>query len=136
VTIYPNLGALYLAGLVKADLIASELRLYKAIAAPLSVSTILADLTEADFDGYAAATIAAWNAAYLDPQGGASIQCGTQQFDFVPGLGTVNTILGFYVVTAGGDLLFVGEFEAPIPMNALGDSIPVNVTLNYGAPPI
>lgn len=133
-TLYPNSAALYLAGLVRTALAASKMALYKAIAAPLSPSTVLADLTEADYDGYAQKTLTNWLAAYLDPAGGASIQSGTQQFDFVHSAGDTNVVLGFYVLNAAGDLVVVGSFAAPISMTQNGDSIPVNCTLNYGAP--
>lgn len=132
-TLYPNTAALFLADTMRTALVGAELALFKGIAAPLAPSIVLGDLTEADFDNYARITIAAWLPSYLDPAGGASFQSGTQQFDFVPGLGTTNNVLGFYVLNAGGDLILVGEFDAPIAMNALGDSIPLNVTLNYGA---
>jgi hypothetical protein len=134
VTLYPNSAALYLAGLVKAALAASHLCLYKAISAPLSPSTVIANLTEADYDGYARKALAAWNNPYLDPAGGASIQSGTQQFDFVAVPLTTNVVIGWYLLNAAGDLVAVGNFDNPIAMTQNGDSIPVNVTLNYGAP--
>lgn len=135
-TLYPNSAALYLAGLVRTALAASKMALYKAIAQPISPSTVLADLTEADYDGYAQKTLTTWNAPYLDPAGGASIQPGTQQFDFAAGAGDTNVILGFYVLNAAGALVFIGNFDAPIAMAHNGDSIPVNATLNFGAPPV
>jgi hypothetical protein len=110
------------------------MHLYKAIATPLSVSTVIGDFTEADYDGYVAKTITAWNNAYLDPAGGASIQSGTQQFDFTSVPLTTNLVLGFYVTNAAGALIFAGNFDAPIAMIQNGDSIPVNATLNFGAP--
>jgi hypothetical protein len=133
VTLYPNSSALYLAGLVKTALVSSTMHLYQAIAHPLSPSTVLADLTEATYDGYVAKTITAWLNAYLDPAGGASIQSGTQQFDFVAVPLTTNVVLGFYVCNAAGALVFLGSFDSPISMTQNGDSIPVNATLNFGA---
>lgn len=135
-TIYPNVSAIYLAGLVKTALAASKLKLFKAIAAPLSVSTVLADFTEADYDGYAEITIAAFHNPYIDPAGGASIQSGTQQFDFVSVPLTTNIVLGWYLKNAAGALVVAGTFDAPIAMAQPGDAIPLNVALNYGAPPV
>jgi hypothetical protein len=135
VTIYPNSSALYIAGLVKTALAGSKLKLYTAIANPLGPGTVIADFTEADFDGYALITITNFLAAYLDPAGGASIQSGTQQFNYGPA-GTPpvgNTVLGFWLTNAAGALVVAGNFDTPITMNAVGDSIPVNITLNYGA---
>jgi hypothetical protein len=136
VTLYPNGGALYLASLMRTALALSTLHLYKAISSPLNPGTTLANLTEADYDGYALKTITAWLTPYLDPLGGATIQSGTQQFDFVSVPLTTNTILGFYLLNAAGALVFVGNFDAPIAMAANGDAIPVNVSLNFGAPAV
>lgn len=133
-TLYPNSAALILAGLVRTSLAASKMGLYKAITSPLSPSTTFADLTEADYDGYAQKTITNFLPPYLDPAGGASIQSGTQQFDFDTDTSLSNVVLGFFLLTSGGDLMVVGSFDAPISMSAPGDSIPVNCTLNYGAP--
>lgn len=135
-TLYPNTAALYLAGLVKTALAGSKMCLYKAITAPPSPSTVLANITEADYDGYAQKTIAAWLNPYIDPAGGASIQSGTQQFDFVSVPLVTNNVLGFFILNAAGLLIALGSFAAPIAMTQTGDSIPVNVTLNYGATPV
>jgi len=133
-TLYPNAAQLWLAGLVKTALINSVLKLYQAISQPLSQSTVIADFTEADFDGYAAKTITAWLAAYIDPDGGGSIQSGTQQWNCVPAgpPPVANSILGWYLVSATGTLVAAGDFPAPIAMSNLGDAIPLNITLNYG----
>jgi len=132
-TIYPNTGALLLAATMRTFLAASKMKLYQTIASPLSPSTVLADLTEADYDGYTEKTLTTWNLPYLDPAGGASIQPGTQQFDFVAAAGTTNVVLGFYILDAAGALVCVGSFDSPIPMGNTGDSIPINCSLNFGA---
>ncbi len=134
-TIYPNISALYIAGLVKTALAASMLKLYTAIASPLGPGTVVGDFTEATFSGYTAITIANFLAPYIDPAGGSSIQSGTQQFNYVePMSGPVGEVcLGFWLENAAGDLVVAGNFDAPISMNANGDAIPVNITLNYGA---
>lgn len=133
-TLYPNAAALLIAANIRTFLAASKLKLYKAIASPLSVSTVLADLTEADFDGYIEITLTTWNLPYIDPAGGGTIQCGTKQFQFVASAGDTNNVLGFYVVDATGDLITVGNFPTPIPMTMNGDAIPLNVSLNFCAP--
>jgi len=131
--VYPNSASLVLAGYIRTALAASKLRLFKGISQPLSVSTILANFVEADYDGYVEKTIATWLPPYLDPVGGASFQSGTQQFDYIPGVGpeVPNTILGFYIINATGALIAAGTFTAPVAMAATGDSIPLNVTLNW-----
>jgi hypothetical protein len=135
VTLYPNVAALYLAGLVRTALAASHLKLYTALANPLSPGTVVADFTEATYDGYAPIAIANFLHPYIDPAGGATIQSGTQQFDYGPAAAppVTNTVLGFYLLNAAGALVVAGSFDNPIAMANLGDSIPVNVSLNYGA---
>lgn len=131
-TLYTNAAALVLATTIRTLLAASHLKLFKAISPPLSVSTVVGDITEADFTGYAAAAIANFLIAYLDPAGGASIQSGTIQFNCT-GTAVPNTVLGFYLEDAAGDLILIGTFDSPIAMTQVGDSIPVNVTLNFAA---
>lgn len=132
--LYTNGGALILAGIARDALADAEVHLYQEVTPPLSVSTVIGDFTEADYSGYAAATIAAWLAPYLDPAGGASIQSGTQQFDFGTLPGNINSINGFYLVNSDGDLILASAFPAPIAMTQPGDAIPVDVVLNFGAP--
>lgn len=133
-TIYPNGGALILADIVREALDDAEVHLYTEIASPLSQSTVIGDLTEADFSGYAMITLSAWLASYIDPTGGASFQSGTQQWNAANPTTVQNVVLGWYLLTSGGDLLLVGEFESPIPMSAPGDAIPLDLVLNYGKP--
>lgn len=132
--LYPNEGALFLANTARTALAVAILHLYKDIGAPISPSTVLADFTEADYSGYAVQTITTWLTSYLDPAGGASIQSGTHQFNYVPpGGGPVaNIVKGFYLEDATGKLIVAGNFDNPITMTALGDAIPVNITLNFG----
>lgn len=132
--LYPNVGAMAIANVQRTALAGSKLKLYKAISQPLAPGTVLANLTEADFSGYAEKTITNFLAAYIDPAGGASIQSGTQQFQFVAPVGdpVVNTVLGFFLTTAAGVLVLVGSFDGSVPMTADGDAIPLNVVLNFG----
>jgi len=133
--VYPNEGALKIAATVRTFMALSVVHLFKS---PLSItpSTTKADLTaaEADYDGYTTKTITAWLPAYLDPNGGASIQSGTEQFDYGP-VGTppvTNNVYGFWIESAAGDLIVAGLFDNPVSMAAIGDSIPLAVVLNYG----
>lgn len=132
--LYPNGGALWLAAKARTALATSVLKLYTALANPLTPSTVVADFTEADFSGYAAATITNFLLPYIDPAGGATIQSGTIQFGYVaPMSGPIgNTVLGFYLVDSTGALIVAGSFDAGVTMNANGDAIPINVALNYG----
>ncbi len=132
--LYPNVGAMLLAGIVQEAVAGAFIKLYSAIAQPLSPSTVKTDFTEADFSGYEAAEITAWFAPYIDPAGGATIQSGTFQFAYVAPMAdpVSNTILGWWLEDADGNLIECGNFPAPITMTRNGDAIPVDLLLNYG----
>lgn len=97
-----------------AELDGGSLRLFKNDFVP-NKATLLADLTPADFDGYAAKTIVTWGAAFLDPAGLATtlapLQTWTQSGDTTP-----NTIYGAYYVSVGGDLIWAERFATSIGM--------------------
>ena len=130
--IYPNTGAMVLAGLVRTDLVAAVLKLFKNDVIP-APSTVLADLEECDFSGYAEVDPVEWQAVFLDPQlGGASFQTFNQwNFDGADVTPTTNTVYGYWIESVAGTLLAVGTFENPIPMMAGGDSIPALIKLNF-----
>jgi hypothetical protein len=133
--IYPNVGALKIAATIRTFVALSVIHLIKA---PISLlpGTTLAALTaiEADFDGYTAIVVTAFLAPYIDPAGGASIQSGTEQFQYGPAASppVINNVYGFYLLDAAGDLLVAGTFDAPVAMQSIGDALPMNVILNYG----
>ena len=133
-TVYPNTAALFLATTIRTALAASHMALYTALARPIGPAVTLGDITEASYDGYVRKAIANFLPSYLDPSGGASIQSGTQQFDYGPvGAPPVtNNVLGFYLLDAAGAVVVIGSFDSAVPMSIVGDSIPVNLTLNYG----
>jgi hypothetical protein len=132
---YPNGGALAIAAAVQALMAESIIHLY---AAPITLSpnTTLAQLqaVEATYDGYAPKTVTAFNPPYLDPAGGATTASGYEQFNYETEAspGVTNNIYGLWVQDAAGVLIIVFAFDAPAPMAQEGDSVPVNVLLNYG----
>lgn len=128
--LYPNVGALHNLELMRTDLALCKVNLFQNDVA-ISPSTVKADLTVATFSGYTAATVTALLPAYLDPAGGASAQIATQQFNHTGG-GVANVIYGAWVETAAGDLILVIKFDQGIPMNAVGDSIPLDIKFNFG----
>lgn len=131
---YPNVGTLWVANNMQADLANSVLHLYQDSLSP-GVLTTLAELSaaEADYDGYAAKTITAWLNELLNPAGGASIQAPTQQFEYVDGVGHVgNNIGGWYLVSSGGALVAIGTFPSPIALVANGQGIPLDILLRFG----
>lgn len=134
-TIYPNGGALTVADGLASTFGTAELRLFKEIAAPLSVSTVLADFTSANFSGYGEFAVDTWNLAYLDPAGGATLSTPSHNFNFItpvlPALPVTNVVLGWYLVSGGNDLVVAGTFDSPVAMAAPGDAIPLQVLMNF-----
>lgn len=107
----------------------STLHLFKDTLTPTGATT-KADLVanEADFDDYAPITVTAWYDPILSPGGGYLITMPPQQFrqgatDPV----TPNQIRGFYVLDAGGSLLYAGTFNADIPVEVAYAGVPVQV---------
>ncbi len=131
VNVYPLTGALKFAAQQQTYLALSVLHLFKATF-NLTPTVVAADLEaiEADYDGYEPITCTTWNQPYLDPAGGASMQPGTKQFNFASDTGSVNSIYGWFLESAAGDLLAAGTFDGAIPMVQDGDSVPLNPILN------
>lgn len=131
--VYPNGGALYLAGQIRTDLVAAQLLLFQNNILPGS-GTTAADLDECDFSGYTRLDPIVWGAVFLDPVlQGASFQTYNQwDFDGTDVSPTTNTVYGFAILNAADELVACGTFDEPIPMAAGGDSIPLTVKLNYG----
>lgn len=105
-----------------------EVRLYKSDLDP-SPSTPLTefDANEADYDTYAAITIAAWNNPILAP--GTGYMIGSPLVQFAVGAAvptTPNLIGGCYIVDTGGVIRSVVKFDAPVPMQLPGQGIPLN----------
>ena len=135
IALYPKEGALALAAAIRTLMAVSFVKLFKNDI-PITVDTTAADLAaaEADYDGYVPKTVTAYNPPYLDPQGGATTSSGYEQFDYGP-VGTppvTNNILGLWGEDAGGKAIIIFKFDAPIPMNEIGDSVPASILLNFG----
>lgn len=130
---YPNVATLERADDMQTILAAAKVKLFKAPFVP-TVSTIDTDLDaeEADYTGYAAGgvAVAAWSEPLLDPVGGASIESGLVQFAVGPAPVLVtNLIGGFWVEKATGELYVIGVFPEPIPMEFVGQGIPLSIKL-------
>lgn len=99
-----------------------HIRLFKNDLTP-TPDTVVADLTEADFDGYADFGPVVWGAVFTNPDGYAEIVGGVAQFTDT-GAVTPNTIYGYYATDAAGTGLFWAErFEDPITMDENADAI-------------
>lgn len=118
----------YLTNVTAFTLNSRTLKLYKAIAAPLGDGTVLADFTEANFNGYAATSVGSWAAAMTISNKAKAV--GTPRTWTRSAGATSNTILGYYVISQ--DTLFclwAEEFDTPIAMNIIGDTVTVVPTL-------
>jgi hypothetical protein len=68
-------------------------------------TTVVGDLTEATFDGYAANALAGWSAAALDVNNKAATEAPLSTFTKTAGA-TTNTIYGVYCLDVDGDLAY------------------------------
>lgn len=105
-TFVASSGALDVALLVQTQLVDCTMHLFQASLLPSPTPTTpLSDFlaAEATFDGYAAATIAAFSAPVLAGAAWA-IYAPTQTFRWTFSAGVGNTIGGYWIQTAGGDL--------------------------------
>ena len=130
---YPVSGQMWLAGLARTALANSLIKLYQSSFTPNALTT-LAELTaaEADYTGYAAKTITAWNAAFYSALGGA-IQMPLQQFQPTDPTTVANTIGGAWVETSGGVLVSIIPFPAPVAMSTPFSAIPISEILRFGS---
>lgn len=110
---------------------AGKLRLFKNNVI-VSNATVIANLTEADFAGYAAVTLTAatWAAAAAAAHV-ASSQYGASVTFSRSTTGATQNIYGWYLTDAGGTKLYAcANFTgAPIPITNSGDNIAVTPTL-------
>ena len=122
---FPLEGCLATANEVKTAMAASIMHLFKSSLTP-DPSTATADYTaaEADFDGYATITIAAWNVPILAPGTGYLISTPLMVFVWVFDTDSVgNVIAGCYCLDATGKNRLVVIFDNPIPMQQAGQGI-------------
>jgi len=107
---------------VAALLEGGELCLFKNNYTPIA-TTVLANLTEANFDGYARITLTGWPAASLDANNKASSALAAQFFTMTAPATTPNDIYGIYVLSPTGALLFAERNPAgPVTMNTDGQT--------------
>jgi hypothetical protein len=103
----------------------AKVHLFKNNVTP-SPGMLIGDLTEADFDGYAASSAIVWGTPGFLPDGTAAV-VGTQK-TFTVGASPVvlNTVYGYYVTDgAGTGLLFARKFDAAVVLSAGGQFIVV-----------
>ena len=97
-------GAYDLAVLIQTQLAECTMHLFQQGFSPSPTSTLAEfQASEANFDGYTPATIAAWAAPVLAGSAWA-IYVPTQTFRYTYSSGVVNMIAGYWLQTAAGDL--------------------------------
>lgn len=130
---YPNSGQMWLAGKARTGLANSVMRLYKSSLTP-TVLTTLAELeaAEADYTGYAAKTIANFNAAFISALGGA-IQCPVQQFQPTAPVLVTNDIGGAWIEDATGEVVSIIPLPEAKAMVADSDALPISEILRFGS---
>jgi hypothetical protein len=91
--------------------------------------TVLSQLVEANFDGYAPVGPVAWGQAWTDAAGNGVTSGSTVGF-FCSGTDTPNTIFGYFVThgpTASETLKWVERFDNPLPMQGPGNAVTLPV---------
>lgn len=127
-------GAFEEADAAKTRMAASVMHLFKQGFTP-SPTSILADFTaaECDFDGYTAATIAAWAAPVLAGTGYMTY-APAQTFPWTHVADDIgNQVGGHYLVTAGGDLIGYTIYDPTIPAMGPGQAVIKTPVLVYPA---
>lgn len=127
---FPNSSCFDQATALQTLLALSVLRLFKSGFSP-DPDTVLADLEaeEADYSTYAPNTVTAFGAPYAPVGGGAAITAPTEQFTLAATPAVPNTIGGYWLETAAGDVVLIRQFDDPVPMVVAGNAILITPTI-------
>lgn len=127
---FPNSYTLIDATAKRAALAASVIKLFKFGLVPTN-ATVVADLdaAECDFDDYAPETITAWLAPVSSPGGGTQITAPTEQFVCSVDQVVPNSVGGYWIELAAGDVVLIRQFDAPVPMVNAGDFLQIAPTI-------
>lgn len=106
-------------------LVTPKLRLYTAGPTPITRDSVVADFTEAGFDGYAEVAVVLSNPVTL-PSGDGRGSLASGNF-IMDGSADPQTVLGYYIVSDTNDFVLGEAFETPVPMSAPGDFIALDV---------
>lgn len=124
--ISPLSGAKESADLAKTAMVNAVISLFKWGFVP-GVSTTKAELEaeECDFTDYTTKTIAAWTGPVLAPVAGYQINAPVQTWTVVTA--TVgNTVGGYWIENAGGDVIDIVTFDDPgVPMTNVDQAVQV-----------
>jgi len=98
----------------------------------ITPNIVLASLVEAVFTGYVAQAIATPAPPVNDAtNGGFSTFLPSNVFTCTTAPGTPIQIFGWYLTDTGGNLIAAGNLPTPITIAEVGDSVPLEVALNY-----
>lgn len=116
------------ANAIAGALTGSEIHLFQNSIVFNPDTTLIGDLVEADYDGYAALALT-WGAASVSDDGHVETIASAQTWRPTGGT-TPNQIYGFYIDDGAGVLLAGGTFdEGPYPMNTALDVMRQTVVL-------
>lgn len=98
-------------------------------------NTVIADLLEATFTGYAAISPPTFLGVYQLPSGAWVVQTDALQF-LQTGTGILNTVYGWSLETSAdaGQLLLAEMFPTPVQMNAANVAINLSIPIQFGDP--
>lgn len=130
---FPNSYALVQATALRADLALSVVKLFKSGFVP-TPATVVAELDaeEADYDDYVLQTITAWLAPVAAITGGWQISAPMVQFVCSGAQVVPNTIGGYWIELAGGDVVLIRQFDEPVPMVNDGNYVQITPTTVVG----
>jgi hypothetical protein len=131
--VYPTLAQIELVNLLKVPFATATIHLCSS-QVTLTPTLQLAALTaaEATFTGYAAVTLTAIPAAYSDPvNGGISNAIPLTQFNTASPYTVGNDIWGGWIEDAASNLLVAWMTSAAWGMQGAGNSLPLNLLLNF-----
>lgn len=105
-----------------------EVHLFKNDVTP-TVETVVGDLDEADFDGYAAITTLDMNTPTLANDGSYETVAKTTSIFTCTGDTTPNTVYGYYMKDKAGVYMGAERFDEPQTMAKEDDSISFTISL-------
>jgi hypothetical protein len=129
--VWPQEGATLEAGAMQTALAVSTINLFNA---PYTVgsNTTVASLSPATFTGYAAQALTTVPAPVNDPSlGGVSIFIPSHLFTCTTAPTTPETIYGWWLQDTSGKCVAAGNFQNPIVIQRVGDTVPLQITLNF-----
>ena len=130
---YPKTGQVWLAGLVQTAGVNAVVKLYQqGLVTPTQDTTDTElDAAEADYSGYAAITVAAWNDPFLTALGAA---INFPSIEFRPNAATVSNVIGgAWIEDAAGVVVVIIPFPKPVSMDGVLSAIPLSQLLRYGS---